>query len=233
MEHIGLYYSQKSIQVFDRLCESIVLLSAMFTVAWMQRNNELLPLLSAGVSTRRAIRPVLVAGFVMLGLTVVNQEFVLPRLDGYLLDNRNDPGGEKEKNVNGAFDTGSSVHVSGKTAVRKIWSSRILCAPFRRSGAGPSRSKPVRHVTLQAATARADTWRLRAQPPEMPADKSFDFLSYISPGQFDLTVYDADFDLLTRQKNWSQFISTWELLREMGKTSPNKLASLAVIFHMR
>src|SRR3954470_4056045 len=62
MEHIGIYYGQKSIQVFDRLCESIVLLSAMFTVAWMQRNNELFPLLSAGVSTRRAVRPVLLAG---------------------------------------------------------------------------------------------------------------------------------------------------------------------------
>lgn len=52
LEHIGKYYGYKSTQIFDRLCEAIVLLAAMFTVAWMQRNNELLPLLSAGVSTR-------------------------------------------------------------------------------------------------------------------------------------------------------------------------------------
>src|SRR5436190_21420082 len=61
LEHISKYYGYKSTQIFDRLCEAIVLLAAMFTVAWMQRNNELLPLLSAGVSTRRVVQPVLIA----------------------------------------------------------------------------------------------------------------------------------------------------------------------------
>jgi len=88
MEHIGLYYSQKSLQVFDRLCESIVLLSAMFTVAWMQRNNELLPLLSAGVSARRVVRPVLISACLVMGLCVFNQEFVLPNVDNYLVENQ-------------------------------------------------------------------------------------------------------------------------------------------------
>ena len=49
---IFTYYAYKVAQIFDRLCEAIVLLAAMFTVAWMQRNNEQVPLLSAGVSTR-------------------------------------------------------------------------------------------------------------------------------------------------------------------------------------
>ena len=40
---------------------SIVLLAATFTMALVQRNNELLPLLSAGVSTRRVVRPILLA----------------------------------------------------------------------------------------------------------------------------------------------------------------------------
>src|SRR5437660_929172 len=53
------FYSYRIVQIFDRLCEMIVLLAAMFTVAWVQRNNELLPLLSAGVSTRRVLMPVL------------------------------------------------------------------------------------------------------------------------------------------------------------------------------
>src|SRR5688500_16238881 len=60
LEHIGAYYGFRVTEIFDKLCEVIVLLAAMFTVAWVQRNNELLPLLSAGVSTRRVLRPVLV-----------------------------------------------------------------------------------------------------------------------------------------------------------------------------
>src|SRR5262249_53270274 len=50
----------------DRLSEMIVLLAAMFTIAWVQRNNELLPQLSAGVGTKRVVRPVLFAACGML-----------------------------------------------------------------------------------------------------------------------------------------------------------------------
>lgn len=78
IDHIVKYYGMKTSQIFDRLCEAIVLLAAMFTVALLQRNNELLPLLSAGVSTRRVVRPVLMSAFLMLGLTILNQEFILP-----------------------------------------------------------------------------------------------------------------------------------------------------------
>ena len=52
LAHIGAYYGMNIWQYFDRMCEAIILLAAMFTVAQTQRNNELLPLLSAGVSTR-------------------------------------------------------------------------------------------------------------------------------------------------------------------------------------
>src|SRR5690242_7548982 len=61
LRHIGTYYGFKVTQIFDRLCEAIVLMAAGFTVAWVQRNNELIPLLSAGVSTRRVVRPVLLS----------------------------------------------------------------------------------------------------------------------------------------------------------------------------
>src|SRR5215471_17796754 len=74
LKHIGLYYARQSTFIFDRLSEAIVLLAAMFTVAWVQRNNELLPLLSAGISTRRMVRPVLLSACLMLGLSVLNQE---------------------------------------------------------------------------------------------------------------------------------------------------------------
>src|SRR5437762_807451 len=79
-QHITTYYGYKVTQIFDRLCEAIVLLAAMFTVALMQRNNEQVPLLSAGVSTRRIVMPVLFCACLMLTLTVLNQELVIPRI---------------------------------------------------------------------------------------------------------------------------------------------------------
>src|SRR5476649_2823268 len=66
INYVGVYYGYKFFQIFDRLCEPVVLLAGMFTVAWVQRNNELLPLLSAGVSTRRVVLPVLICAMSMM-----------------------------------------------------------------------------------------------------------------------------------------------------------------------
>ena len=79
VRHVATYYGYQVIRIFDQLCEAIVLLAAMFTIAWVQRNNELLPLLSAGVPTRRVFRPVLFGAALTVGLGVVNQEVVIPR----------------------------------------------------------------------------------------------------------------------------------------------------------
>src|SRR5262245_15378450 len=70
--HILTYYGYRTIQYYDRLCEALSLLAAMFTVAWTQRNNELIPILSAGVSTRRFLQPILFGAGLMLLLGVAN-----------------------------------------------------------------------------------------------------------------------------------------------------------------
>src|SRR3954452_21915018 len=49
----GLYDALRIPQLFDRLCEAIVLMAGMFSVAMMQRNHEHLPLLAAGVPKQR------------------------------------------------------------------------------------------------------------------------------------------------------------------------------------
>ena len=85
------YYGYRIPQFFDRLCEAIVLLAAMFTVAMMQRNNEQIPLLSAGVSTHRIVLPVLFCASFMMTLTVLNQELMIPRIGHELMQERSDP----------------------------------------------------------------------------------------------------------------------------------------------
>src|SRR5207253_4262963 len=110
LSHIGVYYGHRITQIFDRLSEAIVLLAAMFTVAWMQRSNELLPLLSAGMSTRRVVLPVLLSACGMLALSVVNQEVIIPRIAGNLTANRDDPEGTKALHVQGAFEP-NMIHI--------------------------------------------------------------------------------------------------------------------------
>src|SRR5262249_15937074 len=105
MQHIGLVYAIKLPQIFNHLCEAIGLLAGMFTVAWMQRNNELLPLLSAGVSTRRVMRPVLIGALLMLGIGMTNQELVIPRIADELVRDPDDVDGRKDLLIQPSYDS--------------------------------------------------------------------------------------------------------------------------------
>src|SRR5438105_534686 len=118
VEHISLYYGYQVTKIFNSLSEVIVLLAATFTVALVQRNNELLPLLSAGVPTRRVVFPVLAAAGVMLLLSAANQEWVISRIGSKLLNDRDDPKGEKLLLVQGAFEP-NAIHITGNVASRK------------------------------------------------------------------------------------------------------------------
>src|SRR6516162_7621896 len=80
LQIIGTYYSYQVVQIFDRLCEAIVLMAAVFTITWMQRCNEQVPLLCAGISTRRIVMPVLLCAWVTLSLAMVSQELLIPRI---------------------------------------------------------------------------------------------------------------------------------------------------------
>ena len=54
---MGRFYLIRQSLMFDQLSGVIGMMAAIFTVTWMQRNNEQLAILAAGVSTHRAIRP--------------------------------------------------------------------------------------------------------------------------------------------------------------------------------
>src|SRR5271163_3669621 len=62
---MGRFYLVHMTEFFDRLCGVIGMMAAIFTVTWMQKNNEQLAMLAAGVSTHRAIVPVLVSSVIV------------------------------------------------------------------------------------------------------------------------------------------------------------------------
>ncbi len=89
---MGRFYLVRITQYYDRLCGVISMMAAIFTVTMMQRNNELLAMLAAGISTQRVIRPVLVAAVLVNGLAVANQEFMIPPLAEELQKSHDDDG---------------------------------------------------------------------------------------------------------------------------------------------
>lgn len=235
--YIGMYYWYKSFQIFDRLCESVILLAGMFTVAWMQRNNELLPLLSAGVSTRRVVQPVLLCAGAMMGLAVANQEFGMPHVDNFMLENRQNPDGAKDVDVKGAFDF-NGVLIDGAKAVRKEQMIKKFVAVIpARNGRNTAtlQAKEAYYIPDQEGDKRSGGWLLKQTKTEGILDwgDDDDILKQLGPGEYFLKTKDGDLDTVVRVKNWYLYLPTWRLLYELDRPGNTQHANLAIVFHTR
>ena len=104
LQVMGRYYLIHQSLFFDYLCGVIGMMAAIFTVTWMQRNNEQLAMLAAGVSTHRAIRPVLVSSVIVSFLAMANQEIIMPRFAEELAKSHDDDG-ERTVHVSGRYDS--------------------------------------------------------------------------------------------------------------------------------
>ncbi|HEY7426137.1 MAG TPA: LptF/LptG family permease [Gemmataceae bacterium] len=229
---IFVYYGYKVAQIFDRLCEAIVLLAAMFTVAWMQRNNEQVPLLSAGISTRRIVLPVLLSAFFMLSLTVINQEFIIPRIADKLALERDDPGGEKSVPARMAYES-NQIHIAGERAMRRERTVSKFCALIPETLGGT-----LIHLVAEEAryvpgpTPRQGGWELvDATPREVAPIPGI--LDQRDSGRYFLHTREVDFEAVTRNPNWFIMASTPQLYNELQRPESTRLAAMAVLFHMR
>jgi lipopolysaccharide export system permease protein len=236
VQHMGSYYGYRIPKFFDQLCEPIVLLAAMFTVAMMQRNNELLPLLSAGVSARRIVRPVLVSAWIMLSLAVANGEFLIPRIAAMLSLDRDDPYGGKELQVHGAHEPNRTL-INGDRATRQ----GLIVKPF--SCVIPGNvgghlieifATEARYVPRDPRNSLSGGWLLTgATPASVDGWDRTDVLEPIDPGKYFLHTQEVDFDAVTRQAKWFELASTSRLFSELQRTDAVRVPDVAVLFHMR
>jgi lipopolysaccharide export system permease protein len=231
--HIARYYGYMSLHIFDRLSEAIVLVAAMFTIAWLQRNNELLPQLSAGVSTRRVIRPVLLSACALVLVNVANQELLIPRLRPVI---RDDPNGDKTVAVKPTYD-GNGIHLEGSTATRRDQCVRDLTCTIPETIANGSLvvlfAKEAHYVPPGEGRHTGGWLLTHTKQPELPGWSRPDILENLDPGKYFLRTADVDFDVLTREHKWFYQVSTWRLFQELNSASSARLASMAVFFHMR
>ena len=116
MALIGRYYAIQALPFFDKISPLLCLTSAIITIAMLMRNNELVPVLSAGIPYLRVIRPIIFAVlFLTLG-TAISREFLLPQ---FLDDLQKDPANYAEDagtEVNAATDYQSRIQIHGDRA---------------------------------------------------------------------------------------------------------------------
>jgi len=234
VQHISAYYAAHISKIFNLMSEMITLIAAMFTVAWMQRSNELLPQLSAGISTRRVVRPILAGCLITIMLGPIVQEFVIPAVSEDLQKPRDDPKMERATSVRGAFDP-QGIHVEGfKGYTREL---KVLEFSVTLPETGPS---GMAHFTAKEAIyvppsreAQSGGWKLYQTNQEFEGDQLPAYLTRISTGIYFLKTRDVDYESITRTGNWFQYASTPRLRELLAKPDTRRQPAVAVAFHMR
>ncbi len=253
---MGRYYLVHMSQYYDRLCGVISMMAAIFTVTWMQRNNELLAMLSAGVSTHRVIRPVIISALIVSGIAVVNQEIIMPR-HAEELQRRHDDDGTDKVQVHGGYDS-NKVYIHGREADRSMETVMGFNATIPVKVSGSLReleAKQARYIPpddlhsplkggwlLRAATLKSNSTD-ENDPPQVYLLVSVKYLNGFPPpsgGAADLggDAYflhtDLSFQAITRRSEWYQFATTPDLIRGIDDPANEaQRADIAVFLHSR
>jgi lipopolysaccharide export system permease protein len=254
IRHMGRYYLIRMSKFYDQLCGVISMMAAIFTVTWMQRNNELVAMLAAGISTQRAIRPVLVSAVLVGGLSVINQEWIIPAFSEEL-QRPPDDDGKQEVRCFARSDI-NAIEIHGGHGYRDTQTIEPFDAllPISRFGTQMNlEAKEARWFSESDVTVPyRKGWLLygaRLGPAgvepdgkiliRLSADDLKDFPPPRRPengaGEAFFLRTNGSFEIVTRSLQWYYFASTTDLIRtinEPGIGSTEK-TEISVFLHSR
>ena len=231
-QNLFTYYFFRTSLFFHRLYGVISLIAALFTLTWMKRHNEILPLLSCGISAYRVVAPVLLAAFVVNLLAMANQELIMPRISPHLQRAPDDPHRQKIKDVESRIDR-NGVMLSGtmaEPAKKKIASMKVMIVPpLVPTGRDMICLSAQEGLWIDDGHRRG--WRLVRTEPAQIADLP-KVLTRIAPGEFFLAS-SVTFDTMTRSTQWYLFAPTAELRQACKDPSMPRHDEMLVLLHTR
>ena len=242
---IGQYYAYHSLAFFDGTSSVLAMVSAMFTVAWLERHHELTAIMAAGISKARIMKPLLLAAAGVSLLAVANRELVIPRIHAELTRDTKDLGGDAARELEARYDR-SGILVGGDKVVlvgRKIIKPSFVL-PRELNGYGQQLAAAeaayvdateehpagfvLTGVTTPAQIVRQPSLRVDDRPvivtpvdaPWLGADQVF-------------VASDIPFPLLASGSTWRRYASINELIGELNSPSTNLGADVRVTVHKR
>ncbi|WP_406696126.1 LptF/LptG family permease [Singulisphaera sp. Ch08] len=254
---MGWYYLIHMSQFYDRLCGVIGMMAAIFTVTWMQKNNELLAMLAAGISTQRVIRPVWISTIAVSLLAVFNQEVIMPRYAAEIQRSHDDDGSLKVL-VPSRYDS-NKVVIHGREADRRnktLLPCNITVPADMLGVIVEIEAKQARYIPPDHPRAPlTGGWLLRGTRLITPVDeKIFEDKNGVLVKVEDLKGFPSladskssllgdsfflrstlDFDSVARSRDWYHYATTTELIQSLSDQSNDKAerVTIAVFLHSR
>ncbi len=250
MKIMAAYYGYQSLFFFDRISALLVLMSAMFTMAWIQRHHEMTALMAAGISRIRVVAPVLVAAVVVVALAVVNREIVIPKVKDELAKRPSDLKGNVIEELQSQYDNATDVLIGGRCAVvdQKLIELPVfivppyrpaLCAYGKQWSAATARYLPAKDgrptgylftdVTAPKDLAHRPSLALDGRPVLLTPH---DYPTWLKPNEA-FMVSNVTVDELTGGTVLRRFASTGELIWALKTHSIYLSPDVRVMIHSR
>jgi lipopolysaccharide export LptBFGC system permease protein LptF len=90
VKNIVTYYGLNMTLYFRDIAGVIIVVAAAFSLGKMVRANELVAMIASGVSAKRIVSPILILALFFTGLSVADQELLIPRISDKLARNVDD-----------------------------------------------------------------------------------------------------------------------------------------------
>jgi len=243
---LASYYGGRIVWFFDATSPVITLASAMFTLSWLERHNELTALLAAGVTRWRIARPVIVFAALVSVLAAANRELLLPRVREAFARNAQDLDGQTVQPFESRYDHRTDILFRGRGVrlAAGVIESPSLLLPPQLAEYGPQLSAQ-QAVWQPAAESRPAGYRLRDvhEPADIdrlpaltlggrPVVLTRDAAEWLGPGEC-FIVSDVTFEQLIGSANWSQYSATIELVRAIANPSLGVSGDIPLRVHAR
>ena len=243
---IGQYYGYQSIGFFDRTSGILAMISAIFTVTWLQRHQEMTAMLAAGISKFRIIRPLIMAAVVVSLLGVANRELVIPQIREQLTRSTKDLGGTQARDLEPRFDGQTDILIGGEQTValeRQIIKPTFVLPRALKQYGSQLVAKEAFYldatdlhpsgylligVTAPTRIDQRESLRINDQAIILTSRDH----KWLEPGQA-FVVSQLTFQLLANGSAWRNYASTGELITELHSPSTDMGADVRVAVHTR
>jgi lipopolysaccharide export system permease protein len=239
------YYWYHSLAFFDGTSGILAMISAMFTVTWLQRHQELTAIMAAGITKLRVLKPLLLAAAGVSLLGVANRELVIPRVRDQLTRDTKDLGGDAPRDLQPRFDR-NDILIGGDKVVlgeRKIIKPALVMPPAlstygKQIAAGEARCLDATDehpagllLTGVSAPANSDNLAPLAIEDRVIVMTPND-AAWLKPGEL-FVASDLPFPVLASGSNWRRYASIGELISELNSPSTDVGADVRVAVHAR
>jgi lipopolysaccharide export system permease protein len=97
--HIVAFYACRTTLYFRDISGVITVVAAAFALGKMVRSNELVAMIASGVSAKRIVGPIMILALFFAGLSIADQELLIPRIADKLVQNPDEWEGEESFSV--------------------------------------------------------------------------------------------------------------------------------------